>query len=101
MLETDYSDDLDNLFEMGGSSGGARTKILTNFDGEEWLIKFPVSGDRKEVGKLKFEYSQCAKACGTEMTETKLFPSKRCDVFLESKDSTGSKILMEVVERFT
>ena len=78
MLQTDYSEDLDCLFDLGGSSGGARPKILTSLDGEEWLIKFPATGDDKDIGKFEYEYSQCAKACGIEMTETKLFPSKRC-----------------------
>ena len=30
---------LDDLFRMGGSSGGARPKVMT----EEWVIKFPAS----------------------------------------------------------
>lgn len=41
LLETDFSEDLDQLFALGGSSGGARPKILTEVDGEEWIIKFP------------------------------------------------------------
>lgn len=33
------------VIAMGGSSGGARPKILTHVDGEDWMIKFPSSDD--------------------------------------------------------
>ena len=52
----DYSDNLDELFRMGGSSGSARPKILTEIDGEEWIIKFPSSEDGKESGRQEYEY---------------------------------------------
>ena len=76
LLETEYSDDLDELFHLGGSSGGARPKILTKIDGEEWIIKFPSTQDKLDIGQQEYLYSLCAKACGLEMTETRLFPSK-------------------------
>ena len=76
ILNTEYSDDLDNLFRLGGSSGGARPKILTKIDNEDWIIKFPSSLDNKDIGKLEYLYSLCAKKCKINMTETKLFPSK-------------------------
>lgn len=76
LLETNFSSDLDKLFMLGGSSGGARPKILTEIDGEEWIIKFPSSYDVKDIGEIEYLYSLCAKKCGIEMPETKLFPSK-------------------------
>lgn len=76
MLNTNYSKDLDKLFLLGGSSGGARPKILTNIDNEEWIIKFPSSYDVKDIGKIEYEYSLCARKCGIELPETRLFPSK-------------------------
>ena len=78
ILQTDYSEDLDELFRLGGSSGGARPKILTQIDGEEWIIKFPASKDGDIIGLQEYEYSMCAKECGIIMEETRLFPSKRC-----------------------
>lgn len=78
MLQTDTCEDLDELFRLGGSSGGARPKILVIVDGEEWIIKFPSSSDPEDVGLEEYEYSLCAKACGLEMEETRLFPSKEC-----------------------
>lgn len=76
ILNTEYSDDLDNLFRLGGSSGGARPKILTKIENEDWIIKFPSSLDDKNIGELEYLYSLCAKKCKINMPETKLFPSK-------------------------
>ena len=76
ILNTEYSDDLDNLFRLGGSSGGARPKILTKIENEDWIIKFPSSLDDKNIGELEYLYSLCAKKCKIDMPETKLFPSK-------------------------
>ncbi|EKA94711.1 type II toxin-antitoxin system HipA family toxin [Fusobacterium periodonticum] len=76
ILNTEYSADLDNLFRLGGSSGGARPKILTKIDNEDWIIKFPSSLDDSNIGKLEYLYSVCAKKCKIDIPETKLFPSK-------------------------
>lgn len=78
ILNTEYSDKLDELFYLGGSSGGARPKILTEIDGADWIIKFPAHVDGKDAGKMEYDYSVCAKACGILMPETKLFLSKNC-----------------------
>ena len=78
ILNTEYSDKLDELFYLGGSSGGARPKILTEIDGADWIIKFPAHVDGKDAGKMEYDYSVCAKACGILMPETKLFLSKSC-----------------------
>ena len=76
ILNTEYSADLDKLFKLGGSSGGARPKILTKIDNEDWIIKFPTSLDDSNIGKLEYLYSVCAKKCKIDIPETKLFPSK-------------------------
>ena len=52
ILNTEYSKELDILYKMGGSSGGARPKILTNIDNKEWMIKFPAHVDSKDIGQL-------------------------------------------------
>ena len=76
ILNTEYSADLDKLFKLGGSSGGARPKILTKIDNEDWIIKFPSSLDDSNIGRLEYLYSVCAKKCKIDIPETKLFPSK-------------------------
>lgn len=85
MLAAEYSDDLDSLFKLGGSSGGARPKILISIEGEEWIIKFPAKEDDKNIGRQEYEYSQCAKKCGINMAETKLFPSSSCSGYFGTK----------------
>ena len=59
-----------------GSSGGARPKILTKVDGEDWMIKFPSSDDGRDIGKQEYEYALCARECGLEVEEVRLFPSE-------------------------
>jgi serine/threonine-protein kinase HipA len=73
---TDSGTSLDMLFKLGGSSGGARPKVLVNIDGEEWLIKFRSTLDPSDVGQIEYQYSLLAKECGIEMPETRLFEGK-------------------------
>ena len=61
VLQTAYAEDLDALYEMAGSSGGARPKILTHLEGKDWMIKFPAHVDRNDIGKLEYDYSLCKK----------------------------------------
>ena len=76
VLNTESNDNLDYLFTKGGSSGGARPKILTRVDNEEWIIKFPLSDDSKDIGKQEYDYALCAMECGLEMEEVRLFHSE-------------------------
>lgn len=98
ILESEISDNLDELFKLGGSSGGARPKILTKINGEDWIIKFPSSLDSKNIGEQEYNYSLVAKDCGINMPETKLFPSKNCSGYFGVKrfdrTSNGEKIHM-------
>ena len=68
------TNDLDELFALGGSSGGARPKVI----GEEWIVKFPTSGDSVLAGVMEKEYMDCAEQCGIQVPQTKLYPSRNC-----------------------
>lgn len=85
ILESQNSDNLDELFKLGGSSGGARPKILTKINGEDWIIKFPSSQDSKNIGEQEYKYSLVAKDCGIKMSETRLFESKNCSGYFGIK----------------
>jgi serine/threonine-protein kinase HipA len=85
LLKTEFSEKLDTLFSMGGSSGGARPKILTNLDGEGWIIKFPSSGDSLDIGRQEYDYAICAKKCGIPMEKVRLFNSDRCEGYFGTK----------------
>ncbi len=97
ILESQNSENLDEIFNLGGSSGGARPKILTSIDNEDWIIKFPSSSEPKNIGEKEYQYSLCAKDCGINMTETRLFPSKICSGYFGIKRfdrKNGKKVHM-------
>ena len=85
ILHDDTSEDLDFLFAKGGSSGGARPKILTRVDGEEWIIKFPSTQDKSDIGRQEYDYALCAVECGIQMEEVRLFPSEICSGYFGVK----------------
>lgn len=85
ILRAEYSENLDELYRLGGTSGGARPKILTAIDGEDWMIKFPAYMDGMDAGKMEYDYACCAVACGIPMAETRLFPSKQCKGYFGTK----------------
>lgn len=85
VLRDEDSDDLDRMFRMGGSSGGARPKVLMELDGEPWIVKFRSSIDPVGVGKMEYEYACCARECGIEVPEVRLLPSEECSGFFAVK----------------
>lgn len=92
LLQGTPTDIIDELYQLGGSSGGARPKINVGYnpqsgnliyglpelpDGyEHWLIKFPAAIDRKDVAQIEFAYYKMALAAGLEMAESRLFEGK-------------------------
>jgi serine/threonine-protein kinase HipA len=80
---------LDELYQLGGSSGGARPKILVGFNPitneiipsektlpknyEHWIIKFPSSSDQKDIGNIEYAYYRMALDAGIKMSESRLF----------------------------
>lgn len=88
ILEGESSEMLDNLYMMGGSSGGARPKVVVGYDPlgkrvmhgihdlpdgyEHWLVKFGASTDSKDMAMVEQAYALMARAAGIEMTETAL-----------------------------
>lgn len=92
---------IDTLYEMGGSSGGARPKILVGYhpgtqhlihgiepmpEGyEHWLIKFPSSNDRTDIAQIEYAYHKMALAAGIAMNPCKLFETESGKVFFGTK----------------
>ena len=101
VLEGASSPIIDELYEMGGSSGGARPKILVGYNPENgqlihgvdtlpktyehWLIKFPSSNDRKDIAQIEYAYHMMAVAAGISMASCKLFTSASGNVFFGTK----------------
>ena len=76
ILNDEPSNDLSTLVAKGGSSGGARPKVLLTINGEEWLIKFRNNQDPLNIGEIEYKYSLLAKKAGLIMPETRLFEGK-------------------------
>lgn len=67
---------VEDLLVLGGSSAGARPKVLLNYDGVDWLIKFRSSLDPKDISAIEYAYHLMAKDAGLMVPEAKLFPSR-------------------------
>jgi serine/threonine-protein kinase HipA len=85
VLASAKPEDLDVLYPLGGTAGGARPKINAVMDDEDWLIKFPLKEDPADMGKMEYDYARCAAHCGIAMSEVRLFPSQRSSGFFGTK----------------
>ncbi|MFA7673846.1 MAG: type II toxin-antitoxin system HipA family toxin [Clostridia bacterium] len=68
--------DLDKLYHLGGSGGGARPKVHIKDNDGYWIVKFPCSYDPKDIGQKEYRANELAKQCGILVNEFKLFNSK-------------------------
>lgn len=101
LLQGTPTDIIDELYQLGGSSGGARPKINVGYnqqtgnliyglpelpdDYEHWLIKFSAAIDRKDVAQIEFAYYKMALAAGLEMAESRLFEGKEGRFYFGTK----------------
>ena len=76
---------LDSIYKLGGSSGGARPKVHLKYNDDDWIIKFPCSYDPKDIGVREYKANLLAKECGLNINECKLFDSKICHGYFGSK----------------
>lgn len=109
IIEGESGEVLHELYEMGGSSAGARPKVVVAYDSqnnqiqknagllpkgfEHWLIKFQSRSDIPDMSKIEYAYSVMAKAAGIEMSETKLFQGVKSQSWFGTKrfDREGDK----------
>jgi len=88
---------LDEIYRLGGSSGGARPKAHIKIDDEEWIIKFPMQYDSQVVGEKEYKANLLAKECGLNVNECKLFKSNICSGYFGAKRfdrSEGKRVHM-------
>lgn len=80
---------LEELYRLGGSSGGARPKILVGYNPdnnqllhgtndllagyEHWIIKFPSINDLPDIANIEYAYYKMASDSGIKMNPCKLF----------------------------
>lgn len=98
IMDSREAENLDEIYRLGGSSGGARPKILMKMDDEDWIVKFPSSHyDPKDAGLHEYRYHLCAKRCGIEIPEVKLFPSELCSGYFGAKRFDRIKKAGEII----
>lgn len=95
VLQGTPSEMIEELFNLGGSSGGTRPKIFVRYNPktnhlvhgqlslpegyEHWIIKFPSSTDFPDITQIEYAYYKMALAAGIEMSTCTMFegPSGR------------------------
>jgi serine/threonine-protein kinase HipA len=88
IFESEDSSDFEELYNLGGSSGGARPKVWVGYDEnadtinysssyssnyEPWIIKFTAQSDLSDVANIEFAYYKMATDAGINMSRSKLF----------------------------
>jgi serine/threonine-protein kinase HipA len=68
---------VEDLLVLGGSSAGARPKVLLNIEDSDWLIKFRSQLDPKDISAIEYAYHLMAIDAGLIVPEAKLFPSRK------------------------
>ena len=84
----------ENLFRIGGSSGGTRPKIFKKIDGENWIIKFKANVDPDDIGKQEFNIMNLAQKAGLDVPAHKLFNDKYFGVKRFDRKADGEKVFM-------
>ncbi|MDB5026813.1 MAG: hypothetical protein JWO66_502 [Candidatus Eremiobacteraeota bacterium] len=100
VLEGRESDVLVELERLGGSSGGARPKVLVALNErgearsgvedipegyEAWLVKFPSSHDVPDIGPVEAVYAAMARASGVRVPDYRLIEAKRGPGYFATK----------------
>ncbi|MBX2928976.1 MAG: type II toxin-antitoxin system HipA family toxin [Saprospiraceae bacterium] len=102
---------IDHLLRLGGSSGGARPKILVGYHPasnrllpfsenlpvgyEHWIIKFPASTDPHDIAQIEYAYHKMALDTGIDMSECRLFEGQNGQKYFGAKrfDRIGNQRL--------
>ncbi len=97
MLSGESEEVFEELLRLNGSSAGARPKIVAQVSAdrkqiihgqetlkrgfEHWMIKFPSSQDRLDIGAIEYAYSLMARGAGIEVPEAHLFRTRKRGYF--------------------
>jgi serine/threonine-protein kinase HipA len=96
ILEGQAYDMVESLLAIEGSSAGARPKIMAQINDqndiihganllqkgfEHYIVKFPNSSDRRNIGKIEYLYSLLANAAKIDIPNTKLLQGKQNSYF--------------------
>ena len=76
LLDSKEVRDINSLYSLGGSSGGARPKSLIKYEGEDYIVKFSSRFDPKNIAELEYNYMSLARAAGINIPDIKLVKTK-------------------------
>ena len=76
LLDSKEVEDINELYSLGGSSGGARPKSLVKLEGEDYIVKFSSKFDPKNIAELEYKYMSLAQEAGINIPDIKLVTSK-------------------------
>ncbi len=93
LLDSKEVEHIDELYSLGGSSGGARPKSLIKYEGEDYIVKFSSRFDRKNITELENKYMTLAREAGINIPDIKLVTSKLGNKYFLIKrfDRNGDK----------
>ncbi|MBE6142270.1 MAG: type II toxin-antitoxin system HipA family toxin [Erysipelotrichaceae bacterium] len=77
LLDSKEVKNIDTLYSLGGSSGGARPKSLIKYKGEDYIVKFSSKYDPKNIAELEYKYMSLAKECGINIPPIELVTSRK------------------------
>ncbi len=84
-IYNDNNINLDELYLMAGSSGGARPKVYYQDNQGSWIVKFSCRLDDIDAGLTEYQLNQKAKQCGININEHRSFESKLCKGYFAAK----------------
>jgi len=97
LLDSKEVKDINSLYSLGGSSGGARPKSLIKYRGEDYIVKFSSKYDPKNIAELEYKYMSLAKEAGIDIPPIELVTTKKGNKYFLIKRfdrDNGKKIHM-------
>lgn len=108
ILQGESENMIDTLLSLGGSSAGARPKVMIQLSNDKkeiihgaqtlknkfshWMVKFASANDSVDIGKVEYSYSLMAKEAKIQMSETTLLSSQKNNYFATKRfDRDGDK----------
>lgn len=93
LLDSKEVEHIDELYSLGGSSGGARPKSLIKYEGEDYIVKYSSRFDPKNIAELEYKYMALAREAGMNIPDIKLVTSKLGNKYFLVKrfDRNGDK----------
>ena len=76
LLDSKPVDDVESLFRLGGSSGGARPKSLIRYEGEDYIVKFSSRFDPENIAEIEYGCMSKAKEAGIDIPPIRLVETK-------------------------